>query len=90
MASAAVRALAKVRTPRVTLDREITHELASDAKDLERRAVARAEGLADVNLEAYSLNKRMIREPVWAAAAEKGLALGADAPSRNVFEGLRR
>ena len=77
-------------TPRVTLDREITHELASDAKDLERRALARAEGLADVNLEAYSLNKRMIREPVWEAAAEKGLALGADAPSRNVFEGLRR
>ena len=73
-----------------TKARGITHELVARAEDLLPRAHTRAAELADLDLPAYRLNKRIVREPHWDEAAGSAAALAAEAPAGNVFERIRR
>ncbi len=75
---------------RGTFDRGITHELVTDAAALEERARARAAALADLDLPAYRLNKLVLREPAWEAAAAQAARLADQAPQGNVFASIRR
>ena len=80
----------RLLSPRETFERGITDELVSDAADLERASIARAKALADVDPEAYHLNKRILREPAWESAVARSALLRADASTRNLFESIRR
>jgi len=75
---------------RGTFDRGVTHELASDPAELDARAAARAAALSDLSLDAYRLNKLILREPAWDTASATAERLADQAPTRNVFATLRR
>ena len=70
--------------------RGIIHELVDSPDLLLARARARAETLSDLDLPAYRLNKRIVREPYWEEASRAAAALADEAPTENVFERIRR
>lgn len=77
-------------TPRGTLERGITHEVVPDSKALEVRAGARAAALRDVDLPAYALNKRILRQPAWDGAVAQAAQLAGGLPGANPFTRIRR
>ena len=70
--------------------RGITHELVREPQALLPRALKRAEALADVDLTAYAINKRILRERYWREAVATAEALAHEAPAENVFARIRR
>lgn len=70
--------------------RGITHDLVGGFDELLPAAIARAEALADLDLPAYRVNKRILRERHWRLAIETADALMHEAPAGNVFERIRR
>lgn len=70
--------------------RGITHELVGDRSSLLDRAIARAAELSDIDLPAYRINKKILREQAWTSATEIAAALAHEAPSENVFARIRR
>lgn len=73
-----------------TLDRGITDELVDRPKELLPRALEHAAELADVDLAAYRINKRILREPFWIAAVEAAAGFADEVPTENVFARIRR
>jgi enoyl-CoA hydratase len=70
--------------------RGISHELVSSPDALLERAHARAEELGRLDPAAYRINKKLLREPVFEAAAAAAAVLTAELPTQNVFAGLAR
>jgi enoyl-CoA hydratase len=73
-----------------TLARGITHELVDRWEDLLPRALARAAAFADLDPQAYRVNKRILRERWWHNAVATAKALMHEAPTGNLFARIRR
>jgi len=69
--------------------RGLTHHLVQDLDTLMPCASERAAILAELDPAAYRLNKRLLREPSWDAAAAFARQIADGAPSGNVFAALR-
>lgn len=74
---------------RGALARGMLDELTEEDRLVER-AHARARELFDLDLGAYRLNKRMLRESAFVEAARAGAALVGSLPVGNVFAGIAR
>jgi enoyl-CoA hydratase len=72
-----------------TLARGVTHELV-EPQGLERRALERAAELRDLSLDAYRINKLILRRRAFDEAVEIAGALMDQVELRNVFEDIKR
>lgn len=67
----------------------VVHALTSEEALIER-AQARARALADVDLDVYPINKRLLRESAFDEAVHRASAVIADLPDRNPFARIAR
>jgi enoyl-CoA hydratase/carnithine racemase len=79
---------------RETFERGVTHRLVDSPDALLPAALEAAKNLAELEPNAYRLNKQLMRGPAYASAVERAAALAAEAPAlasaTNVFAGLAR
>ncbi len=75
---------------RKTLERGITHQLATSPNQLIEQACERASALLDIDLPAYRINKLILRNRAFERAVEVAKELASEAPTGNPFEKLRR
>lgn len=75
--------------PAETERRRITHQRVPQSGDLLAQALARAQGLSELDLPAYAANKNMLREPAWQAAVAYADALPDLLGDHNPFAELR-
>jgi len=73
-----------------TFERGVTHELAEDPSSLEAIARRRADGLADVELGAYRVNKLLLRQHAYDRATAAAAALSGEWQARDVFSAIER
>jgi enoyl-CoA hydratase len=81
-------------TARETFDRGVTHRLVESARELLPAALEVAEDLAELEPNAYRINKQLMREPAYTSAVERAAALADQVQGmndgKNVFAGLAR
>jgi len=70
--------------------RRITDDLVERPDQVLPRALERAASLSDLDLYAYALNKRILRERHWQDAVATAAELADRLPTRNFFSRIRR
>lgn len=80
----------RILCARETHARGITHELAETPAQLIEFACRRARALENIDLNAYRINKLILRKRAFETAVQVAEELASEVPTHNVFEKLRR
>jgi len=80
----------RMLTARQCLERGVVHHLVPTHEKLVERALERARLLRDVELQAYGINKRLLRKGVWDECEATARSMTSELPTRNFFASMKR